>query len=123
VIDIQKLLVGGDLSLDVPLRNGDKIYVPGTSTAGQIYIFGEVKNPGYYVYKPNMTIFEAIHLAGGFSEYAKMSGIKIKRKTGENGEKVEIKANLKALLKSGELTANIYVQPGDIIIVPSTFLF
>jgi polysaccharide export outer membrane protein len=123
VIDVKKLLVEGDLTLNINLMNDDKIYVPGKSLSGQVFVFGEVNRPGYYSYRPDMTVFDAINTAGGFTEYAKKSGVVIKRSEGERGESTSIKVNMKALLKKGRIEKNVTLQPGDIIVVPSSFLF
>lgn len=123
-IDMDKLLKEGDLSLNVQLRNNDKIYVPGIMSLGQVYIFGEVVNPGYYPYRTGMNLFDAINKAGGFTEYANEKSIKIKRKTADgSGEREVIKVNLKKLLNQGELERNVPVQPDDIIVVPTSFFF
>ncbi|OFW87085.1 MAG: hypothetical protein A3J37_03470 [Alphaproteobacteria bacterium RIFCSPHIGHO2_12_FULL_45_9] len=56
-----------------------------------VYILGEVKNPGEYPYKPNMDIFEAISMAGGYTPRASRDDVLIGRrvandKTKYNGE-------------------------------------
>jgi polysaccharide export outer membrane protein len=124
IIDMNKLLKEGDLSLNIELRNNDKIYVPGLMSRGQIYVFGHVSKPGYYPYSQGMNLFEAINKAGGFTEFANQKSIKIKRRVAEGSEeREEIKVNLKKLLKQGELESNVPIQPDDIIVVPASFFF
>lgn len=47
-----------------------------------VYILGEVKNPGEYAYKPNMDIFEAISMAGGYTPRASRDDVLIGRRAG-----------------------------------------
>ena len=54
----------------IALRNGDTVFVP---KAEIFYVSGQVKNPGEYTLRPNMTIAEAVTLAGGYNERAKTS--------------------------------------------------
>ncbi|MFC2171324.1 polysaccharide biosynthesis/export family protein [Acidobacteriota bacterium] len=124
VIDLKKLLQDGDLSQNIPLKNGDKIYVPGALSQGQIYIFGEVNRPGYYPYRSGMNLYDAIKQAGGFGEFANQKSIKIKRKISKDSDEREVlKINLKKMLKQGDLERNVPIQPDDIVVVPSSFFF
>ena len=54
----------------IPLRNGDTIFVPKVDV---FYVGGQVKNPGEYVLRPNMTIAMAVNVAGGYTERARKS--------------------------------------------------
>ena len=54
----------------IPLRNGDTIFVPKVDV---FYVNGQVKNPGEYVLRPNMTIAMAVTVAGGYTDRAKKS--------------------------------------------------
>jgi len=98
-------LQSGALSQNVALYDGDTIFVP---QAEQVYVFGQVKNPGSYPIKRGTTVLQALSLAGGATEHAALNRIKIVRLV--KGEKKEIKVKLDDL-----------VQPGDTIIVPERF--
>lgn len=52
-----------------------------------IYILGEVKTPGEYIYKPNLDVFEAIALAGGYTPRASQDDVLIGR--GRSPQKVQ----------------------------------
>ncbi len=56
----------------VVLRDGTIINVP---TAQRFYVDGQVRNPGYYVLDPGMTVQQAIVLAGGLSDRGSDRGI------------------------------------------------
>ena len=55
----------GRAGYDIALEDGDVINVP---AAQRFYISGMVRNTGYYVLDPGMTIEQAIALSGGLSE-------------------------------------------------------
>ncbi len=73
----------------------------------QFYVNGEVEKPGGYSYREGMTVQRAITLAGGFTERASRSKVRLIR---ENGNGQAIDAELKTL-----------VQPGDVITVEESF--
>lgn len=75
-------------------------------------ITGEVMRPGPYPLIVKTTVFEALSNAGGFRDFANTSKIIIMR------GKERIKFNYKDVLKGKKLEQNIYLEPGDIIIVP-----
>jgi polysaccharide export outer membrane protein len=90
---------------DVALRDGDIINVP---TAQRFYMDGFVRNPGYYVLDPGMTVQQAIALAGGLTDRGANGRITAKRLI--NGKTQEIRLKLEDK-----------VQPNDTINVPSKF--
>ncbi len=61
---------------DVPLQDGDLVNVP---KAQIFYIDGQVKNTGAFVWEPNLTVQQAIILAGGLTERGSDRGIKVTR--------------------------------------------
>jgi polysaccharide biosynthesis/export protein len=105
-VDLKKLVAEGDMSQDVPILDGDSIYI---GKAGVFYISGEIKKPDAYKYEEGLTVVKAATKAGGFTEIAAPGRIKILRKV--NGkEKVMEKVDL-----------NERVLPEDVIIVPESF--
>lgn len=79
MVDVDRLLNGGDLSQDIPLQNGDVIYVP----KSVFYIYGEVNRPGAYRLDKGLTVKRAIALAGGLTPKGCDWRIKVTRKEGE----------------------------------------
>lgn len=73
----------------------------------KIYVSGEVEQPNGYEYQPNLTVEQAIALAGGFTDRADRKDINIR--VASNHE----------LIKKVELTH--LIQPGDTIIVEQSF--
>jgi len=103
-VDLKKLFEEGDASANVPVQDGDSIYVP---RAAFVYVNGEVKNPGAYKITKGLTVLKAITIAGGFTPKAGDSRTRIIRKTA--GGETTIKAKMDDL-----------ALPDDIILVPES---
>jgi len=104
-VDLDDLESGGE-SANVRLHDGDTVLVP---RAENVYVFGHVKNPGAYPQRQNdMTVLQALSLAGGLTDRGAIGRIEIVRQV--DGEPQEIRADLTDV-----------VQPGDTIIVPQRF--
>lgn len=116
-VDLQALLLEGDLGENVALRNGDKVYVPPSTS--KVYAFGEVNRPGFYPYRQGLNLAQLIELAGGFTEFASKKKVRIRRPSLPK----PIEVNLKDYYKSGDLEENVPLQEGDIVIVNSSFFF
>jgi len=114
VIDLEELLVKGDLSLNLPLTHGDVINIP---ISGKIFVGGEVKSPGGFPLKgKKMTVSQAITMAGGLIPEADGAETKIFRYSGKGTERETLSANVYAIQK-GE-SEDPYLKENDIIIVP-----
>ena len=84
------------------------------ATPPTIYVMGEVKSPGPQPMRGQMTILEALSMAGGFLDFAKTSDVRVLRK-GPGGTET-LKFNYKAAVKGeGEM---IVLRPGDVVVVP-----
>ncbi len=121
-VDIAALLDSGGNKGNIRLKNGDKIHVPFKTEIDQaktnIFIEGEVKNPGMYPYRPGLTALNACVMAGGFNEFSAPNRTKIIRANGQ--EKEVLKVDLERV-KNGK-AADVPLQPGDFIQVPETWL-
>ena len=104
-LELSRQLESGALSQNLELRDGDTIFVPRAET---VYVFGQVKNPGAYGLQKNMTVLQALSLAGGVNEHGAMNRLQVMRII--NGTKKELKVKLTDL-----------VRPEDTIIVPQRF--
>jgi polysaccharide export outer membrane protein len=100
-----KVLQSGALSQNMPLKDGDTIFVPRAET---VYVFGQVRTPGAYAIQRSTTVLQALSLAGGVNERGAANRIRIVRL--EKGKQVEIRVKL-----------DYIVRPGDTIIVPERF--
>ncbi len=81
-----------------------------------IFVLGQVESPGQYPLQQDLTVVQALSLAGGLAEWADQGGIVILRK--ENGQQRRIKFNYKDVSKGKHLEENIVLKAGDTIIVP-----
>jgi len=85
------------------------------------YIWGQVSNPGLYIVPDDTDLLTLLSLAGGPSEDAKLTKIRIVRPT-ENGERV-IWINMKKYLETGDEKMIPILQPGDTVIVSGTIFY
>ncbi len=105
-VNIKSLTLGGDMSQNIPIREGDTVYI---SKAGMCYVTGEVKDPDAYPCDGDATILKLITLAGGFTGKASRSGVRIMRII--DGKKIVIK----------DVEMGTQILPDDIIVVPESF--
>jgi len=89
-------------SANITLKDGDIVKIPANPKT--VFVFGQVRNPGYVPYEENKTMGWYIQKAGGYSETAEKSAARIIR--GKNKTWVE-----------GD--NNVYVYAGDEIYVPA----
>lgn len=82
VIDLAALIRGANSNANVELAPGDVVYV---ERAPRFYIYGEVQRPGAYRLEPQMTLAQALSLAGGLSVRGTERGARVKRLDG-NGQ-------------------------------------
>ena len=116
VIDLEELLVKGDLTLNLALTHGDVINIP---VSGKIFLGGEVKSPGGFPLQgKKMTIGQAITLAGGLKYEANGSETKIFRYSEKGTEREILSVNVYTIQK-GE-SEDPYLEENDIIIVPKS---
>jgi len=112
-IDLDRVLLEGDMSLNVPLLAGDVVNVP---KAGIFYVEGSVKNPGSYPIRGALTVTQAIATAGGSDpRLAKESATTLFRR-GRNGEREAIPIDLDGI-RSGRVP-DLQVAENDVILVP-----
>lgn len=78
---------------------------------------GEVGRPGKYELRGGTTVLEAVGVAGGFNEKSKHSQVLLFRRVSGQWAPVKI-LDMKAMLKSGDLSEDMRLRPGDMIYVP-----
>jgi len=84
----------------------------------QIRIVGEATRPQAVPFRQNMTVLDVMIQAGGLTDFADGNAAVLVRGA-EGGKQYGIR--LKDLLKRGDISANVQVRPGDIIIVPQSW--
>ncbi len=89
------------------------------SSPYNIYIFGEVTKPNKIQVDREITAFEAIAMAGGFTKAANKKKIKVIRHI-KNGYRI-FTINLYDAIKKNNLEENIILENDDIVIVAESF--
>jgi len=80
-------------------------------------IVGEVEKPGSYLLTGPMTVLDAIAVAGGLRDFAKMTKIYVLRPNAD-GSHTRLPFNYKKMIKGTDLQQNVELEPRDTIIVP-----
>lgn len=103
----------GDLAQNPELQDGDLVLVPASQ---RIWVTGAVQRPGSFDYLPNMTILDAIGMAGGPRNLEEADLTAVKVISGETARTV----NLEAAFRTGDVGLGSLepIRPGDIIVVP-----
>jgi polysaccharide export outer membrane protein len=84
--------------------------------ASQVYVMGEVTNPGTMQLHGPTTILQALAMAGGFKEFANTKDVKVLRpRSGNNGVET-IRFNYKDVINGD--AKPFYLRSGDTVIVP-----
>lgn len=86
-----------------------------------VYVTGEVAKPGQYFFKTRTNVLQAIALAGGLGPFAAERRIKIRRIV--NGEETLYGFDYDAFTSGEDLSGNMFLRSGDVIIVPEKGLF
>lgn len=102
-----------------------------TYRSQRLYIVGEVRNPGPYALRGEMSLIEAIALAGSTLPTASGEALIVRPKTGKqangpvmpNGDDTEATSVDLKELQSGALSKNVALQDGDTIFVPRAETF
>ncbi len=83
----------------------------------QIRVVGEASRPQFLAYKQKMTLLDLMIIVGGLTDFADGNGAKILR-TSEGNRQYGVR--LKDLIKRGDVSANVELKPGDILIIPQS---
>ena len=84
----------------------------------QVRVVGEASRPQFLPYKSKMTLLDVMIAVGGLTDFAAGNSATILR-TSEGNKQYSVR--IKDLLKRGDVSANVEMRPGDILIVPQSF--
>nr|WP_315193372.1 XrtA/PEP-CTERM system exopolysaccharide export protein [uncultured Aquabacterium sp.] len=87
-------------------------------TTEQIRIVGEAARPQAVPFRQNMTLLDVMIQVGGLTDFADGNGAVLVRGA-EQGKQYSVR--LKDLIKRGDISANVEVKPGDILIIPQSW--
>jgi len=85
----------------------------------QIRVIGEAAQPRAINYTQHMTLLDVMIQVGGLTEFADGNDAVLIRI--ENGKQKQYQVMINELLKDGEISANVDMLPGDIIIIPEAW--
>ncbi len=85
----------------------------------QIRVVGEVAHPTTLPYRESITVLDVIIAVGGLTDFAAGNRATIVRTV--NGKIKKIHVKLDDLLEEGDMKANLYMQPGDVLFVPEAW--
>ena len=84
----------------------------------QIRVVGEAAKPQFLPYKQKMTLLDVMIAVGGLTDFAAGNDATILRSS-EGAKQYSVR--LKDLIKRGDISANVEMRPGDILIIPQSF--
>jgi polysaccharide export outer membrane protein len=85
----------------------------------QIRVVGEAAKPQALNYRENMSLVDLMIAVGGLTEFAAGNKAYILRTV--DGKQTRLRVRLDDLLKGGDISANVDVRPGDVVVVPESF--
>ena len=83
----------------------------------QVRVIGEATRPQYLPFRQKMTVLDVMIAVGGLTEFAAGNSATIMRAS--EGNKI-YSVRLKDLVKGGDISANVEMSPGDILIIPQS---
>jgi polysaccharide export outer membrane protein len=86
-------------------------------TSKKVFVLGEISKPGTFPYEENMSIIQAVTLAGGFTKLAAKNGTSVTRLV--SGQETRVRVPVAEIEQGRE--KNFQLQPGDIVFVPESF--
>jgi len=101
--------------LRVPKVN---IIVATQGSSNQIQVVGQVNAPQSLPYREDIRVLDVVIGVGGLAEFAAGNRSKIVRQV--DGRTVECRVKLDDLTKDGDMTQNLFMYPGDVLIVPES---
>ena len=116
-VNLWELMESKNAALNLLVYPGDIVKV---TTAGLVYVVGEVKKPGGFVLKnnQNISLLQALALAEGLTRTSATSQARIIRTDPKTGKRVEIPVNLGKILASKASDPGL--QPKDIFFIPNS---
>lgn len=86
----------------------------------EVYVLGEVAEPGIYTFDGRASVLEVIAEAGGFERSAARASTMLVRI--ESDRPTVTRIDMEKVIDEGVVTLNVPVERGDIIVVPKTFI-
>lgn len=84
----------------------------------QVKVIGQVMHPDAIPYHEGMTVLDVVLHAGGLTQFAAGNRAKLVRT--ESGKSQQLPVRLNNLMQKGDLSQNLPVRPGDVLVVPES---
>ena len=85
----------------------------------QIRVLGEAAQPQALLYRDSMTLLDVMIQTGGVTDFADGNNATLVRLV--DGKQEEYRLRLDDLIRDGDISANVDMRPGDVIIVPEAW--
>jgi polysaccharide export outer membrane protein len=85
----------------------------------QVRVVGQASQPQSIPYREGMTLLDVIIEVGGLTEFASGNNATVVRKAG--GKTKQYRVRLDDLIRDGDISANVKMMPGDVLIIPETW--
>jgi polysaccharide export outer membrane protein len=85
----------------------------------QVSVLGEATRPASIPYSQHMTLLDLMVAVGGMTQYAAGNRSVLVRSVG--GERQSYRLRLDDLLKKGDISANLNLEPGDVVIISESW--
>lgn len=82
---------------------------------------GDVAKPGKYDFQGDITVMQAITIAGGFGQKSKKSEVLVFRRVSDQWAEVK-KVDVKRMLQRLDLNEDLHLRPGDMVLIPQSKL-
>lgn len=118
-VSLQKLLHDGDTSANLPLQDGQVVYIPSPDTFN-VYVAGAVDHPGEIQVNQGDDVAVAIVKAGNSpSAQSDLNNVTVTRQM-PDGKKQQYQINLYKILEPGGVSKDLPLQKGDLVFVPQS---
>lgn len=85
----------------------------------QIRVIGQAAKPQALPYRENMTVLDVLIAVGGITDFADGNRASVIRNIGGNPQQFSVR--LDDLIKDGDISANVLMRPGDVLVIPESF--
>ena len=121
-INVDAITEKSRIEFDVQLQPGDRIIVPKRE---EVFVLGQVSRPGAYTLgRGKWTLMKAIAKAGGFTQYARTTRVRVVSRDGANGtgeaRHGPRTVDVREIINAGKIENDIELRPGDVVFVPES---
>lgn len=123
-VDLAALITKGDIAQNIDLVHNDILIVPrridvAPEYRDTIYVLGAVAQPARYRYRTNMSVMDAVAMAGGLTDRHHIRSATVLRPNpaDQKNPQKTIRIDLRRLYFRGDVSHDVPLQPGDILCV------